>query len=87
MDEKQVKSLEELNEIVVKGFVIFANDIDSHKKALDRLQTNQEAQHKKLQEFAELWNDNLSQIQKALASQAEMLRALQAVVLRNERVN
>ena len=101
MDEKQVKTASEVREILARGFEYFGKDIESHKKAIDRLQENQEAQQAKLVEFASMLNEHsklLEDIQRAwtknfadqgalLNQQTRVLEAMRALVLPDEPVN
>jgi butyrate kinase len=53
-ERKKLKIMTDEQKIIAEGFQISAKDLGSHKKAIDRLQLNQEAQQKKLLEFAEV---------------------------------
>lgn len=79
---------EEQQSIIIKGFEVAAKDLASHKAAIDRLNENQVAEHKKLQELAELlnevqntWQANFERQAALLNEQSRFLEALRAIVL------
>ena len=85
---------EEQQAVIIKGFEVAAKDLASHKAAIDRLNENQQAEHKKLQELAELlnevqktWQANFEQQAVLLNQQTRFLEALRAVVLPDESIN
>jgi hypothetical protein len=91
----------EAEKMIAEGFTIAARDLESHKAAIQRLQENQESQHKKLLEFAEVldehakllvsiqevWTKNFSEMGALLNQQTKVLEAMRALVLPDERVN
>jgi hypothetical protein len=62
----------ETEKVIAEGFQIAANDLESHKLAIQRLVENQEAQHRKLVEMAEILNSQ-SQYISELVSQVAAL--------------
>jgi hypothetical protein len=91
----------ETEKVIAEGFQIAAKDLASHHVAIERLQDNQEAQHKKLVEFAgvleehtkllvsiqEVWTKNFAELGALLNQQTKVLEVMRALVLPDEPVN
>lgn len=88
------KIMTESEQLIAKFVQTAVSDLESHKAAIDRLQENQVAEHKKLQELAELlnevqtiWTKNFEQQAALLSQQSKFLEALRAIVLPDEAIN
>ena len=78
----------ESEQLIAKFVQTAVSDLESHKAAIDRLQENQVAEHKKLREVAELlnevqktWQANFERQAALLNEQSRFLEALRAIVL------
>ena len=84
----------ESEQLIAKFVQTAVSDLASHKAAIDRLNENQQAQHKTLTELAALlediqkaWQANFTQQAALLSQQSKFLEALRAIVLPDEAIN
>ena len=94
MDDLQQMRLTEEQRSIAGGFIAIAKDLQSYKAAIARLAENQEAEHAKMIEMANLleaiqkvWTENFAELGALLNAQTKLVEGLRALVLPKEPVN
>jgi hypothetical protein len=84
----------ESEQLIAKFVRTAAADLASHHAAIQRVQENQQAEHKKLQELAgvlvdvqKTWMANFEALGELVNQQTRMLEAMRSIVLKHEPVN